>query len=123
MSIDYEQDLRERWLPSDEQMAQADALLTIGLDKERGEDRERGVYTTHLLIGKEYGWWGDGIKVVHLDGVFTTRQAALDFLVMVAKKRHDEGGEKLTGGYAWHPRVGEAGVFEDIMSEFPGRGS
>jgi hypothetical protein len=126
MSTTLEQDLRERWLPSAEQMRQADALLAAGYDQERecghdgvGRWRERGVYTTHLLINKDYGIWTADVKLVFLDGVFTTREAALDFVHMVAEKRHREGGEKLVGGYAWHPSVGEAAVWDDICSQFP----
>ncbi len=110
--MDLEQDMRTRWLPSPEQMELADAVLSAGL-------AERGVYTAHLLINKGYGWWTEGVQLVFLDGVFLTRNAVLDFVHMVAEKRHEEGGEKLVGGWAWHMRVGEAAVWDDIASEFP----
>jgi hypothetical protein len=114
-----EHDLRERWLPSQEQMRLADALLAAGYTAERGEIRERGVYTAHLLINKEFGWWTEDVILVHLDGMFLTREAVLTFVHEVARVRHREGGEKLVGGYAWHSQVGHAAVWEDISSRFP----
>lgn len=115
---DLKQDLRERWLPSEEQMRQADALLAAGYDAERGPDRERGVYTAHLLENKEYGIWTEDVRIVHLDGVFLTREAVLTFVNTVARQRHEEGGQKVTGGWAWHSKVGHAAVWEDICSRF-----
>lgn len=103
-------------------MVQADALLAAGFDQERlvglhGADH--GVYTVHLLLNKEYGWWTEDVEIVHLDGVFLTRSAALLFVEAEARRHFDKTGEKVTGGYAWHMRVGEAAVWEDIGSQFP----
>lgn len=126
MSATIEADLRVRWLPSDEQMALADALLAAGYDADRRIDQagggswtESGVYTVHLLLNKEYGWWTEDVEIVHLDGVFLTRSAALDFVHEAAQKHHEKTGDKVVGGYAWHSKVGHAAVWDDISSEFP----
>lgn len=117
---DLQQDLHERWLPNAEQMKMADALLLAGYTAARPpEFRERGVYTGHLLINKEYGFWTTDVQLVFLDGVFLTREAVLDFVHLAAEKHYTQHGEPLTGGWAWHFKVGEAAVWEDIMSRYP----
>lgn len=54
-------DLRARWLPSPEQMKVANALLAAGYiaercPRERCPRRERGVFTTHLLVNSAAVW-------------------------------------------------------------------
>lgn len=110
-----DEDLRKRWLPNAQQMELADAML----ESAGYNHTEHGVYTGHLLINKEYGWWTDKVELVFLDGVFLTREAVCDFVHTAAAKHFQKHGTKLTGGWAWHPRVGEAAVWEDIMSQFP----
>lgn len=117
-----EQDLRERWLPSPRQMELADAVLAEGLPE---TDWDSGAYTIHLLVNKQYGWWGEGIEIIHIEeiegvpAVFLTRSGALTMLEGLAKAHHEKTGQKLVGGYAWHSKPGHAAVWDDICSEFP----
>lgn len=92
-------------------MNQADALLATGGFPD-------GVYTTHLLHGKTFGFWTADVEVEPLDGLFATRQSALYYVHDAAKREHERTHEDVVGGYAWHPRIGEAAVWEDICSEF-----
>lgn len=105
-------DLRERWLPSTEQMKMADALLAAGYNAERGDRRERGVFTTHLLVNKTPMIWTTAVEVRHLDGVYLTRDAAWLAADEAAKKLAVETGAGVVGGYAWHSQVGHAAVWE-----------
>lgn len=117
---DLQTDLQERWLPSPEQMTLANALLAAGYTAERGERRERGVYTIHLLMNKSYGWWTEDVQVVPLDGVFLTRNAAIYAVHDAARRTHDlDPNQKVIGGWAWHSKVDHAAVWEDICSVFP----
>ncbi len=111
-STDPHEDLKARWLPSADQMKLADALLAAGYDAERGDRRERGVFTVHLLVNKTPGFWTTAVEVRHLDGVFLSRDAAWLHAVEQAKKHAHETGAGVVGGYAWHSRVGHAGVWE-----------
>ncbi len=94
------------------------------------------VYTAHLLVGKEYGWWGDGIEVEPIPGVFNDRNEASAALEEAGRKRHEETGKPITGGWTTHrlPRQGDPdgersfdgrswqtrwAVFEDILCTFP----
>lgn len=92
--------------------------------------------TAHLLVGKQHGWWGDGIEVEPIPGVFTTREEASKALQEAGQKRHEETGKPVSGGwtYHWFPRQGDPdgersvdgrswqtrwAVFEDILCTFP----
>jgi hypothetical protein len=112
-----ERDMRARWRPSDQQMNLADALLRAGYDANR--PRNRGVYTMHLLVNKQYGIWTDEVTLIHLDGVYLDRDAMYKALHDATERFHEETGATVTGGYTWHPRPGEWAVWDDIMSEFP----
>lgn len=107
-----EADLFVRWLPSPEQVRLANALLAAGYDAERGERRERGVYTTHLLVNKVPGIWTTAVEVRHLDGVYLTRDAAWLAAEAAAKKLAAESGAGVVGGYAWHMGIDRAAVWE-----------
>lgn len=121
--MDLEADLRARWLPNDQQMKMADALLVAGFDAERtGPGRERGVYTAHILTHKTYGLWTADVVVVPVDGVFLTRAAAQNACNTAARVYHETTGNAVCGGWAWHSKVGHAAVWDDICSQFPTKG-
>lgn len=113
-------DLRERWHPTDTAVKLANAILA---DEATGawnpEGTGTGVYTIHLLVNKEHGFWTDDVEVIALDGVFTDRMAAWHALNDAARRHHEKTGTKVSGGYAWHPRPDEWAVFEDIGTIFP----
>lgn len=113
---DLHVDLTYRWVPSEAQIAGAEALLAAGL-----ADPDDGVYTLHLLVHKSFGFWTTDVEVVHLDGLFTTREAALGFLEQASAEHHRKTGHTLTGGYTVHFAPGDWAVFEDIMSRYPER--
>lgn len=114
--VDLDADLTARWQPSNAQVAGADALLAAGL-----ADPDDGVYTLHLLVHKHFGFWTADVEVVALDGLFTSRGAALSFLELASAEYHRSTGHTLTGGYTVHFGPGEWAVFEDIMSRHPER--
>jgi hypothetical protein len=94
------------------------------------------VVTAHLMVGKQHGWWGDGIEVEAIAGVFADRNEASKALEMAGRKRHEETGKPVSGGWTYHhfQRQGSPdretsfdgrtwlthwSVFEDILCEFP----
>lgn len=116
-------DLQVRWVPSAAQDEAAFETLSAG---------ETHVYTAHLLVNKEHGWWTNDVQVVHLPGIFADRDEASEAIVAAAKIMHDETGLPVTGGYTHHqlndePMTSADGtrwktqwaVFEDIMATFP----
>lgn len=107
-----EADLRARWRPSDEQIAEARKLLV---------DFPEGVITIHLLVNKTRGWWDEDVEVVPLEGVFATRGPALATLVERAREFHAETGKIVLGGYTWHTEGDNWAVFEDVLAAFPER--
>lgn len=114
-----EKDLKDRWVPSPEQIALADALLAAGYDKARGERRERGVYTAHLLYPKDYGFWDTSVQIKHLDGVFLSRDAVSSYLDAQAAQHYLDTGQQTVGSWTWHSSVGHWAVFEDILARHP----
>lgn len=115
-TIDLQADLETRWRPSEAQITGADALFAARLG-------DPDVYSVHLLVHKHFGSWTAKVELVHLDGLFLTREAALDFLAAAAAEHHRRTGHPLTGGYTIHFGKGEWAVFEDIMTRLPDRKS
>jgi hypothetical protein len=108
-------DLRSRWLPSENQIRLADAALAEVTRDDKLLLAEC-VYTGHLLINKEYGFWSKDVKVVPVDGVFLSRANCSDTVVSAAVRWHDAfPGTQISGGYARHTGDGKAFVFEDIL--------
>ena len=99
-----EQDLRDRWRPSAEQVAAADARLTEG---------HRYVFTTHLLLNKSWGVWNEDVEVHPLDGVYLDRDAAFSAVEeAVTLARAQLGTDKIVGGYALHAEPGQWAVWD-----------
>jgi hypothetical protein len=111
--MNVQEDLRERWLPSAEQMRAAEAVLATG------DCPDGTTFTCHLLINKHWGWWTPDVEIVHLDGVFSDRCRMQEYLLDQGSRHYDAHGKSLTGGYSVHFGPGEAAVFEDIMCQFP----
>ena len=109
--VDLMQDLRTRWTPSPEQVAEAEALLAV--------TPERYVYTLHLLVNKEYGIWTEDVVVVHLPGVFNGRNVACDYLDAAARRHYGKTGQKVVGGYTSHHAGGQWAVYDDITAAYP----
>ncbi len=120
--------LARRWTPSHAQDEAAHAAL-------QGSE-ERYVYTAHVLLNKEHGWWGAAVEIKHLDGVYTDREGASTVAQEAAERRHRETGKPTSGGYTVHhllrqgdpdvPRSGDGemwltmwAVFEDILACYP----
>lgn len=104
---DLERDLRDRWRPSENQIRDARALLDA-----TGAEH---VLTAHILTGKSYGFWGKGVDLVPLDGVFLSRASV--FMYLEGAIAHQTA--PCTGGYTYHRVIdGEDhwAVFEDIAS-------
>lgn len=121
MADTLESDLRERWVPSPEAVRMADALLAAGFDTERPPRRERGVFTAHVLLNKDYGIWTEEVEVVPVDGVFLSREGAALAAKMEAARLHAADGTRAIGGYTWHMSPGNWAVWEDIVAVFPDR--
>jgi hypothetical protein len=117
--VNLEQDLKDRWVPDEHQVILADALLKAGFDTERGDRRERGAYTVHLLVNKEYGFWTEDVQLVYVDGVFTSREAATQYAEDRARAHHEKHQVPVVGGWTWHSAIGHWAVFEDILAAFP----
>lgn len=123
---DFELDLRSRWTPSRAQdEAAARELRLTGVDV---------IYSGHVLIGKQFGWWGDDITVFHLHGVlFTDRDEVSAAIARMTDVQHRLTGLPCTGGWTTHrlgteqPSVSADGstwltrwaVFEDILAVSP----
>lgn len=100
-------DLAARWRPSDHQVA----LCTNATD-------DRPMYTAHLLVGKTFGCWTNDVQVVHLDGLFFTRDAVCLYTQAAARFHHEHKGGRVVGGYTRHFGDKEWAVWEDVCSEF-----
>lgn len=113
-TTDPHADLQARWRPSDEQIRQANALLSAGYDADRRtpEGIQRGVFTTHLLVNKTPGFWTTAVEVIHLDGVFICRDAAWTHADEQAKKHAHKTGAGVVGGWTWHMAVDRWAVWE-----------
>jgi hypothetical protein len=107
---DLELDLRARWLPSDEQRADAEAQLKAG---------NKDVYTVQILRNKSYGLWDFDVVVECPRAIFFDRDDAALYVLTLVYKIRTEGGTA-TGGYSHHYLDGagneQAAVFEDIMT-------
>lgn len=127
---DLDTDLSTRWTPSEEQDLAAIKALSSSLTLDH-------VFTLHMLVHKNYGWWAPGVKVVPLtDTVYTTREDALKALeVAAAAAREISPATTFTMGFTRHRRPGHeqpqaAGrtwrtgwaVFEDILATNSGDG-
>lgn len=108
--MDLQADLRARWRPTDEQTAAADQRLTQGATE---------VFTGHLLLNKEFGFWTQHVVVVAIAGVYGSLEEAWSAVGDEVRKCREGGIKKVTGGYARHSAPGEWAVFEDIASAFP----
>lgn len=104
-------DLRARWVPTADQVANADNYLAAHPEVEY-------VYSIHLLVNKTFGFWTTDVEVrptdFRPDEIFVDRVEAWKVLAARAEayaKAHDI--RRLTGGYTIHTRDGWA-VFEDI---------
>lgn len=120
-------DLAARWTPSREQDEAAAAALKA----------DEHVYTAHVLVSKEFGWWTPDVRVVHLPGVFTTREEAQEAADKGARAEHKRTQLPVTGGWTVHrrplspdelPRSADGtewlthwAVFEDILAVYPER--
>ena len=123
--LDLHDDLRARWVPGENQIRDARAVLDrcSSVRSPRWGSASEYVWTLHILTDKSYGFWNRAVKVVPLDGVFRTREAAFTYLGAVVAE-HDG---PCTGGYTIHS-VGADGsdqwaVFEDICSVKTDEGS
>lgn len=128
---DLSTDLSARWTPSAEQDQQAWEAMD---GRDCAEPRPTMVVTAHLLINKEYGWWGPDVEVRPIDGLFSDRDEASTALAEEARKAHEETGLPVTGGWTYHrlpqrdeaPRTADGrywktswSVFEDILAVYP----
>ena len=111
--MDLQADLRERWRPSDAQIEAADELLVRLPELD-------GVFSGHLLVGKELGFWTAEVEVVPIDGIFETWSGCFDALRVAGDEIHARGGRPVVGGYAWHSAPGCWAVFEDLLSVWAG---
>jgi hypothetical protein len=114
-TFDPQQDLRDRWKPSEEQVAEAAEFWAA-------HPQGRDVLTAHLLVGKYNGFWADGIEVVPVPGVFTDRLDAWVALERLVKAKGEQTGKPVTGGYAYHHEDGGWAVFEDASEYVPEEG-
>lgn len=103
-----ESDLRDRWRPSDAQVADADAVLSTGIVENPDNPY---VFTIHLLVNKRWGVWTPDVVVEPLDGVYTTREAAFEAVSAVVARRRAFGHEVI-GGYALHSAPGQWAVWD-----------
>lgn len=106
-------DLKARWTPSEEQVADATEYLAQ-------HDSLKHAYTVHLLVGKNYGWWTTDVEVVPVPGVFASRNEAIGTnLDALVNAKAAETGKPVTGGYTSHYiHEGEPGwaVWEDCLA-------
>lgn len=110
MSTDLRTDLATRWLPSPEQMALADTMITaLGVGH---DDAPRYVITVQVLRNKRHSCWSTDVEVIPVDGIFTDRNAAWDYAIAAAANEARRSGLPCTGSYAYHGEVGHAAVFE-----------
>jgi len=107
------QDLAARWVPTDDQIRTAVAMLDVN----------PGAYAVMVAIalpGKEHGWWTDGQPVEHVPGywIATDRndgyRAARDAASFAADVALGERAGQPS--YAIIYRDGHAAMFEDIRS-------
>jgi hypothetical protein len=107
-----EADLKARWKPSDEQIAEAAEY--------RAKHPLAYVYTVHLLVNKYQHFWSTDVQVVPVPGVFHSRNAAWAALEPLVKAKGEETGLPVTGGYTSHHEDDEFGpawaVWEDMSS-------
>ncbi len=111
-TVDLMSDLRERWKPSEEQIAEASEFY-----QRRPEAKD--AVSIHLLVGKYDGFWTEDVEVVPVPGVFTDRLSAWLSLAVLVPAKAKETGLPVTGGYTYHDVVdGEPkwAVFEDSVS-------
>ena len=109
--MDLTEDLQERWRPSPEQIAAAEKMLAA--------TPEQHVYTIHLLLNKEWGFWTEDVVVEYVPGVFNRRNVALDYLDRAAKEHYEATGQKVVGGFTSHSAGGQWAVFDDIVASYP----
>lgn len=111
---DLQQDLADRWRPNDEQIDGAEQLLGYFFDGP--------IWTTHLLIHKEFGLWTDKVEVLPLDGWFLSMEHASEYGRLCAQAFHanatidDPDAGRVTVGYTAHTKGKNWAVFEDILS-------
>jgi len=96
---DLTTDLQARWTPSN---SQDHAAANVLADKPEFEY----VYTAHMLVNKNYGWWTPDVKVVPLTpNVFAARDEVLRFLEGAAEAARVANPSLLfTMGYTVHRR-------------------
>lgn len=101
-------DLAARWVPSEAQIDEAEAVLA-----DKGD-----AVTAHVLVNKHYGFWTEDVVVLPLPGVYADRDGASEAAQAAAKAIHEATGLPVTGGYTYHSPGGNWAVFEDILADF-----
>ena len=106
---DLDLDMQERWKPSAEQVEQASEFHAA-------HPGQRAVYTVHLLVGKQYGWWETSVQVEPVPGVFHSRDAALGSLEALVAAKGAQTDQPVVGGYTAHFDSGHWAVWDDILA-------
>lgn len=114
-------DLETRWVPSETQIAMAEAVFDARPDADL-------VLSSHLLLGKEYGFWTNDIEVEYVKIAKVAMNRAMkageearpdDYHVVrneiVTATARQAGERPCTIGYTVHYRDGTWAVFEEIL--------
>jgi hypothetical protein len=109
---DIEADLRDRWVPSQAQVAEANRTLNMF-------PQLTEVYSLHLLVNKRRHFWTEDVVVEYLPGVHFARETALKLLEILTESYHATSGLPVVGGYTVHSVHSDFAVYEDGVSSYP----